>query len=290
MAKDAHNPFYMGVCIIVWSDSDGVYGVAFEEVTVPLDDVDIAEENIRFEGPEPGTELRKNIEKVGLLQDVFPGYRGEDGRVKLVVGRSRFLVLKQLGHVDIKVRLSDGYKGYEGLKASFSENIVRNDMDPVTRALAVNRLVEAHPKGITALARDLGIPRSSLSEWVSILRLDPSLLELLRDGRIPFETGRKIAVASVPLDKQRMVAEMIQMHGASVSLVRQLLRDVGAERRGAPPGLLTIRFNFNPGEAIEKRYYDLIQTEATRLGVEPGGYVKGIVQDHLKGILKEAGD
>ena len=57
--------------------------------------------------------------------------------------------------------------------------------------------------------------------------------------------------------------------------------------RGVPRGLLTVRFNFSPKDPNEKRYYGLIHSEATRLGVDPGAYAKGIVVDRLKAILRE---
>lgn len=254
-------------------------------VDVPVGEVDIAPENVRYEGDaEASPELMKNIGRMGLLQDIV-GYRGDDGRVKVVIGRDRFHALKSLGRETVPVRIREELKGYDGRKASFSENIARSDMDPVSRAMAVRELVESSDKSLRAVGRDVGIPVSSMSEWMSILELDPQILEQVRKGSISFHSARKLVLAGIAPEKQQMVAAKVAVHGGDV--VKELLREIGAETRGAPAGLLTIRFNFNPKEDIEQRYYDIFRSEAVRLGVEPGAVMKGIAIDWAKTKLKE---
>ena len=257
--------------------------VGVKTETVPVDRVDIAEENVRFEDEyEQDAELMKNIRRQGVLQDIVGRWEGD--RFKVILGRRRFYALRDLGMKEIRVRVAD-LQGYEAVSASLSENIVKRDIDPVLRAKAIRRLVEMNPRGLAGVSRDLGIPKSSLSQWTKILELDPSLLEHVRRGNVTYTNALKIAQANVSPGEQQMTAELLDREGPDV--LKELMRETGAEKRGAPRGLLTVRFNFSPKDPNEKTYYDLIQSEGTRLGVDPGAYAKGIVVDRLKAILRE---
>lgn len=250
---------------------------------VPVDKVGVAPENVRVEGREEANpELERNIAKIGLLQDIVGYWKGE--RFLVVIGRDRFLSLKKLGRDTVPVKVRPELRGYEGRKASFSENIARSDMDPVSRAKSVQEMIEESSKSLSAVARDLGVSKGTLSEWRAILQLDPKLLEHVEAGRVSYRVAREIVRRGVSLDKQRLAAELLETPGYDV---KTLLKAAGIETRGAPAGLLTIRFNFNPQEDIEQKYYDIVQSEATRLGVDPGGLIKGVVIEWAKPKLRE---
>ncbi len=66
----------------------------FEEI--PLNLIDIAEENVRKTKQKAGLEeLKASIEKIGLIQPVV--VIPDNGRFKLIVGQRRYLAFTELG-------------------------------------------------------------------------------------------------------------------------------------------------------------------------------------------------
>jgi len=71
--------------------------------------------------------------------------------------------------------------------------VLRKDLDPISRAKALKKLVETNPRGITGVAKELGIPKSTLSEFLKVLELSPQLQEKVSKGVVPFRYALEVA-------------------------------------------------------------------------------------------------
>ena len=139
---------------------------------IPVDLIDVADENVRKNfsfGKDSSDQLMKeHLAKFELLQPVVVRFDNFTKRYKLLIGRRRFLALHNKGEREIPAVITK-LKGAEAEAASLFENLIRKDLSPLEKARMVKKLVESTKSGITGVSRLYGLPKSTISEWLSIL-------------------------------------------------------------------------------------------------------------------------
>ena len=156
---------------------------------IPVGRFHVSESNVRAGRPfgESG-EDRALIDQLKRGKIIGPfKARPEKNGYGVAVGRRRFLAKKEVGAKFFVVGsdcLIEEMTDEEAREASLIENlsILRKDMDPITRAKRLNEIVSYSPAGLRATARRLGIPASTLSEWLKILELSPKMQEAVAKG------------------------------------------------------------------------------------------------------------
>jgi ParB family chromosome partitioning protein len=107
-----------------------------------------------------------------------------------LIGRRRFFALSAKGETQIPAVVTE-LEGAEAEAASLFENLIRKDLSPLEKAQMVKRLVDTTRSGITGVSAKYGLPKSTVSEWLSILSLPQELQENIEKGRITMEGCRK---------------------------------------------------------------------------------------------------
>jgi len=240
----------------------------FQEISI--DKIDIAKENVRA-GEEFGDEedelLVSNIEKMDIFQPVVVRFDKPSQRYKVLIGRRRFLALRAKGARTVPASVTN-LKGAEAEAASLFENIIRKDLKPLNKAQMVTNLVESTPGGLSGVSRKYGLPKSTLSEWLSLLRLPERIKYKLQTGQITSQEGVRIA------RQDRAVQEsLINLEGAEL---KQKMSAIGV-RRGAPEGLLTIRLVWDPRKKQDKFIWKRLQEKAARSGLTVQGFARNIM-------------
>jgi ParB family chromosome partitioning protein len=181
----------------------------------------------------------------------------------MLIGRRRFLSLHSKGEKEIPAVITK-LKGPGAEAASLFENLIRKDLSPLEKASMVKKLVELTKSGITCVSKKYGLPKSTISEWSSILSLPGQLQERMENGEGALYEGIKIARQSSEI--QDKLAKM-----SSPELEEELI-ELGI-KRGAPKGLLTIRLVFNPAKEEER---------AKDIDLDVNDLVKELILNYLK--------
>ena len=101
---------------------------------------------------------------------------------------------------------------------------------------------------------ELGIPITTLGEYVKILELSFKMQEQLAKQTIASRDGLAIVRLELPPEKQDELAELAQEkgQGAFKAELKRLLEKKG-RKRGAPPSLLVVRIVFSSDSDEEER-------------------------------------
>lgn len=115
------------------------------------------------------------------------------------------------------------------------ENLQREDLNPLERAEAFDRLIRNFNVSQDEVATNLGIDRSSVSNHLRLLSLDKDVQRLIGEGLL--SAGQAKALITVAdLAKQRALAAQAVRHEWSVRQIEQAVRALAA---GKPAPALT---------------------------------------------------
>jgi len=243
---------------------------------IPVELIDVAEENVRKDqafGKDNNDELMKeHLSKFDLLQPVVVRFDDESRRYKLFIGRRRFFALSAKGVREVPAVITE-LEGAEAEAASLFENLVRKDLSPLEKARMVKKLVDSTGGGITGTSAKYGLPKSTISEWLSILRMPQVLQEQMEKGKITSYEAIRIARRPEIHDKL--------MEAVAQSRLAEEMVGVGV-KRGAPKGLLTVRLVFDPRKKSDRKMWERLNEKAGQSGLEVTHYVRSIIAKHLQ--------
>lgn len=242
---------------------------------IPVNKIDIAEENVRkdhsFGGDSKDKLIQEHLSKFDLLQPVVVRFDAKSKRYKLLIGRRRFFALSAKGEAQIPAVVTE-LEGSEAAAASLFENLIRKDLSPIEKARMVKRLVETTKSGITGVSAKYGLPKSTVSEWLSILSLPQALQNDIENGKIT--TYEAIMIARKPRTIQEKLAA-----AASKGTLQETMSETGV-KRGAPRGLLTVRLVFDPRKKQDKDLWEKLRVMAEREGLDLTQYAWSILARH----------
>ncbi|MGB0260864.1 MAG: ParB/RepB/Spo0J family partition protein [Flavobacteriaceae bacterium] len=166
-------------------------------------------------------ELARSIEALGVIQPItvrkiaFQKYQ-------LVSGERRFRASQSIGLQKIPafVRIANDQ---ESLEMALVENIQREDLDPIEIALSYQRLIEEITLTQDALSLRVGKKRSTITNYLRLLRLDPIIQTGMRDGFISMGHGRALVTID-DRSKQLDLYEKILSNGLSVRATEALVQ------------------------------------------------------------------
>jgi ParB family transcriptional regulator, chromosome partitioning protein len=165
--------------------------------------------------------LAASIKAEGLIQPIVVRKTAE-GAYELVAGERRWRAAKIAGLTTIPgiVRVLDDRQIAEW---ALIENLQREDLNPIERAEAFQRLLANFGLGHDQIADRVGIDRSSVSNALRLLALDTEVREYVRKGIL--SAGQAKAIASVSqIDEQRSLAHRAIKQQWSVRQVESAAR------------------------------------------------------------------
>jgi ParB family chromosome partitioning protein len=158
--------------------------------------------------------------------------RGSGERYEIIAGERRWRAASIAGltHVPALIKDLDDRTSAEW---ALIENLQREDLNPIDRAEAFDRLVVDFNATQQDIATQLGIDRSSVSNFLRLNDLEPSVKDAVRDGRLSM--GHAKVLLSIPeATKCKAIARKCASEQWSVrELERQLGR--GTEEKVRTP-------------------------------------------------------
>jgi ParB family chromosome partitioning protein len=172
-------------------------------------------------------ELASYIKEIGVIHPITERKLGYN-HYQLVSGERRFRASKLIGLETIPsyIRIANDQ---ESLEMALVENIQREDLDPIEIALSYQRLIEEIDLTQEEMSDRVGKNRSTITNYLRLLKLDPIIQTGMRDGFISMGHGRAL-INVEEQDVQLDIYEKILSNKLSVreteSIVR-LLKNAG---------------------------------------------------------------
>src|SRR5690554_7037421 len=135
-------------------------------------------------------ELASSIKELGVIQPITVR-KLDFNKYQLVSGERRFRASKLVGLATIPayIRIANDQ---ESLEMALVENIQRQDLDPIEIALSYQRLIEEVNVTQEELSDRVGKNRSTIANYLRLLKLDPIIQTGIRDGFISMGHGRAL--------------------------------------------------------------------------------------------------
>ncbi|PWK17662.1 ParB/RepB/Spo0J family partition protein [Xanthomarina spongicola] len=135
-------------------------------------------------------ELASSIKELGVIQPITVR-KLDFNKFQLVSGERRFRASKLIGLKTIPsyIRIANDQ---ESLEMALVENIQRQDLDPIEIALSYQRLIDEINLTQEQMSERVGKKRSTIANYLRLLKLDPIIQTGMRDGFISMGHGRAI--------------------------------------------------------------------------------------------------
>lgn len=171
-------------------------------------------------------ELASSIKELGVIQPITVR-KLDYNKYQLVSGERRFRASKLIGLETIPayIRIANDQ---ESLEMALVENIQRQDLDSIEIALSYQRLIEEINLTQEQLSERVGKNRSTIANYLRLLKLDPIIQTGIRDGFLSMGHGRALINIEDP-QLQLDIYEKILANSLSVRETEKLVRDLDPE-------------------------------------------------------------
>jgi len=213
-------------------------------------------------------ELSESIKVQGLIQPIT--VRKNGGTYQLISGERRLRASKLAGLTEIPayIRTADNQ---QMLEMALIENIQRENLNAIEVSLSFQQMIDECNLKPEQLGERVGKNRTTVANYLRLLKLPPAIQASIRDGKISM--GHARALISVENEsKQLFIHQEILDKGLSVRKVEELVRGINHVQIKAPIKQEAVSFEY------QKLQNDLASKFATK--------VKLKVKDNGKGAIE----
>ena len=213
-------------------------------------------------------ELATSIKELGLIQPITVR-KLDFNKYQLISGerRLRASLLVGLTTVPAYIRIANDN---ESLIMALVENIQRHDLDPIEIALSYQRLIDEIQLTQEQMSERVGKKRSTIANYLRLLKLDPIIQTGIRDGFISMGHGRAI-INIEDLDVQTSIYQKIVSQNLSVRDTEALVKNY-QESLKPKPKTATKAASFEIEEAHKNSFTNYF---GTKVEVKVAGNGKG---------------
>ena len=167
-------------------------------------------------------ELATSIRELGVIQPITVR-KTDFNKYQLISGERRLRASKIAGLevVPAYIRIANDN---ESLTMALVENIQRHDLDPIEIALSYQRLIDEIQLTQEQMSDRVGKKRSTIANYLRLLKLDPIIQTGIRDGFISMGHGRAI-INVEDLDIQTNIYQKILSQNLSVRETESLVKN-----------------------------------------------------------------
>lgn len=166
-------------------------------------------------------ELAVSIKELGVIQPITVR-KLDFNKYQLISGERRLRASSLMGLTTIPayIRIANDN---ESLVMALVENIQRHDLDPIEIALSYQRLIDEINLTQEQMSEKVGKKRSTIANYLRLLKLDPIIQTGIRDGFISMGHGRAI-INVENLDVQADMYQKIVSKNLSVRETEALVK------------------------------------------------------------------
>lgn len=175
-------------------------------------------------------ELAASIREVGIIQPITLRKIG-DRRYQIIAGERRFRASKLAGLTKVPAFVREA--GDEAmLELALVENIQREDLDAIEVALSYQRLMEECKLTQESLSDRVGKKRSTISNYLRLLRLPAVIQKAIREQEITMGHARALININ-DSETQVMVYRQVVKYDFSVRKTEDIVRKLSATEEEA---------------------------------------------------------
>ena len=171
-------------------------------------------------------ELARSIRTYGVIQPIILKEEG-DGRYLIIAGERRYRAAEMAGLDKIPAYIKTT-QDENIAELALIENIQREDLNAIETALAYQRLIDANGFTQEQLSERVGKKRTTVTNYLRLLKLPAEIQVGLKDKRIDMGHARALLSVEDP-EVQLALYEQILTQGLSVRSVEELARNASAE-------------------------------------------------------------
>ena len=207
-----------------------------EQVTtttrIPLADIQVNPKQPRRDFDETAlSELAASIKLHDIIQPLTVT-KLATGKYQLIAGERRFRASKIAGLKDVPVYIRQA-NDKELLELALLENLQREDLNAIEIGLSYKRMMEELSHTQEEVAERMGKERSTVSNYIRLLKLPPDVQVAVRNGEISMGHARALINIDA-VDKQLYIFGEIKNKGLSVRQTEELVRNAYKDGSAAP--------------------------------------------------------
>ena len=197
-------------------------------IEIELEDIEVNPYQPRtYFDEESLRELAGSIKELGVIQPITVRKIGKI--FQLVSGERRFRASKLIGNKSIPAYIRTA-NDQEMLEMALVENIQRKNLDPIEVALSYKRLIDEIQLTQEELSIRVGKKRSTVTNYLRLLKLDPILQTGIRDGFISMGHGRAL-INIKSTANQLDIYEKILLDKLSVRQTEELVKSLKIDKK-----------------------------------------------------------
>jgi ParB family chromosome partitioning protein len=175
--------------------------------------------------PDDLASLSASVRTHGILQPLVVRRLGE--QYQLVAGERRLRAAQEVGLTAVPVRIVN-FNDQQVMEAALVENLQRTDLNPIEKAQGFKDYLDRFKLNHEELAQRLGLSRTTVSNLIHLLDLEPEVQEGLRTNQIS-EGHAKLLKGVKERDRQLGIFRQIVAQGLTLKATEPLLRAVHEE-------------------------------------------------------------
>ncbi len=230
------------------------------------------------------SELSESIKLQGLIQPITVR-RVSANHYQLISGERRLRASKLAGLTQIPAYVRTA-NDQQMLEMALIENIQRENLNAIEVALSFQRMLDECNLKQEELGERVSKNRSTVTNYLRLLKLPPTIQAAIRDGQISMGHARALITVDDPT-KQLYIHQQIIQHELSVRKVEEMVRELqksSIKKEGKQPEPLSFQ--------VQKIQDDLASKFSTKVKLKINNQGKGAIEipflseDDLNRILE----
>lgn len=191
-------------------------------VRIPLADISVNPKQPRRDFDETAlSELATSIKIHDIIQPLTVT-KLANGKYQLIAGERRFRASKIAGLKDVPVYIRQA-NDKDLLELALLENLQREDLNAIEIGLSYKRMMEELDYTQEQVAERMGKERSTVTNYIRLLKLPPDIQLAVRSGTITMGHARALITIDT-VDKQMYIFSEIKAKQLSVRQTEELVR------------------------------------------------------------------
>lgn len=176
-------------------------------------------------------ELAQSIKLHDIIQPITVS-KTHANKYRLISGERRWRASKLAGLKDIPAYVRQA-NDQELLELALLENLQREDLNAMEIALSYKRMMEELSHTQEQVAERMGKDRSTVTNYIRLLKLPPDIQVAVRNGEISMGHARALVNVDT-IDKQLYIFDEIKTKGLSVRQTENLVRNLYKQGEAKP--------------------------------------------------------
>jgi ParB family transcriptional regulator, chromosome partitioning protein len=181
--------------------------------------------------------LADSIRARGVLQPIRVRWSEDRGRYVLIAGERRWRAAQRAGLATMTAIVVEGETTpAELLAIQVTENLLREDLNPIERAKAFRTLMDLNGWSGNQLAKELGIAQSGIVQALALLDLPSPVQEQVEQGTLPPATAYEISKVEDPAAQAELATQVVEQGLSRAEAIEAVRRVTSRSARTSSQG------------------------------------------------------